>query len=128
MPLSLKQHLFKKLSNIDINYTNTFDLCLKILATPHVQSTGESFEKSNNSMKTHQKSKRPKNIFKETRMSRLMKKPGAKFSDCPLSIKCQLSISIHVLQARHIFSHKKRNVTAYILTCCIPTFYFIKFC
>ena len=59
MLLSLKQHLFKKLSNININYTNTYDLCLKNFPTitiiwrlPGVQSTGELFKKSNNSIET----------------------------------------------------------------------------
>ena len=94
MLLPLKQHSFKKLFNCNINYTTTFDLCLKTFPSPRIfgqlgtrfSKHRESFYKSNNLMK------RQKNLnghrTNGTRMSRLMKKRVQKISwDCPFKIK-----------------------------------------
>jgi len=83
--IPLKHHSFKKLSNSNVKYTNTFDLCLNKFPSPRFfgrlpgfQSTGESFLKSNNSMKNWEKSKQPKDISYGTKMSWLMKKCSKK--------------------------------------------------
>jgi len=58
MLLPLKQHSFKKLSNVSIYYTNTVKTCLKIFPItrflgrlPGVPSTGESILNAYNSAK-----------------------------------------------------------------------------
>ena len=73
MLLPLKQHSFKKLSIGNVNYTKTFDFCLKNFPSPRTFSqlqgfliTGDLCLKSNNSMKNFKKSKRPRDIYNRT--------------------------------------------------------------